>query len=80
MKKLGENAFISEPGDEEEKNKKRDEAEKNLDPRKSQFICIVTGGQRIEVPLQDFVKQYGNPDQYSQEDLRKYVLRTFYKI
>lgn len=79
MKKLGDNAFINDPGDDADAARKKLELEKKLDPRKHQYLSMIFGGQRIEVPLGDFVAKHGDPTQYSKEDLKKYVLNTWMK-
>lgn len=72
-------AYINEPGDENEKQRKREELEKNLDPRKHQYISIIYGGNRIEIPLSEFIKAHGNPRDHDQSTLRKFVLEMWMK-
>jgi len=79
MKKIGD-GIIKEGNDDSEEQKRKEEMEKKLDPREHQFLCVVVGGNRIEVPLKKFLEKYGSPDQYDQESLRKYVLRTYYGL
>ena len=80
MKQLGDGIWINDGNDSDVNQRRKEELEKNLDPRKHQFLSLIHGGNRIEVPLQDFVAKYGSPEQYSQDDLKKYILRTFYKF
>lgn len=83
MKKIGDgdnSVYINDGNDADAEARRKEALEKKLDPRDHQFICIINGGNRMEVPLKDFVEKYGDPTQYSQDDLKKYVIRTFYKI
>jgi hypothetical protein len=83
MRKIGDGdgaIYINDGNDADGEAKRKEELEKKLDPRKHQYLSLIHGGNRIEVPLQDFVAKYGNPDQYGQEELKKYILRTFYKF
>jgi len=66
--------FINEPGDEAARNKRREELEKKLDPRDHQYISIIFGGNRIEIPLKEFIKAHGSPKDYQPSELRKFVL------
>lgn len=78
MRQLGDgSAFVRDPGDDAAEIKKKEDLEKQLDPRKHQYLTMVFGGQRIEVPLSDFVAKHGDPMQYSHSDLKKYILRTW---
>ena len=80
MRDLGDGTIINDGNDADANNRKKEEAEKNLDPRKHQYLSLIHGGNRIEVPLQDFIAKYGSPEQYNQDELKKYILRTFYKF
>ena len=80
MKDIGGGIFINDGNDADANNRRKEELEKNLDPRKHQFLSLIHGGNRIEVPLQDFIAKYGDPMQYDQDSLKKYILQTFYKF
>lgn len=77
--KIGDSGFFETPDDVARREREKAELEKNLDPRKHQFLCVVWGGQRLEVPLQEFIAKYGSPEQYSKEELTKYVINTWMK-
>ena len=80
MRDIGGGIFINDGNDANEKQRKIEEGEKNLNPQDHQFLSLIHGGNRIEVPLKDFVAKYGDPTQYGQDELKKYILRTFYKF
>jgi hypothetical protein len=80
MKDLGGGIWINDGNDADANQRRKEELEKNLDPRKHQFLSLIHGGNRIEVPLQDFIAKYGDPTQYDQDSLKKYILQTFYKF
>lgn len=79
MKKLNENIFINDPGDDEKSKREKTELEKKLDPRNHQYLEIWHGGNKYSVPLKDFIAKHGDPQQYSSEDLKKYVMQTWMK-
>ena len=80
MKDLGGGIWINDGNDADANQRRKEELEKNLDPRKHQFLSLIHGGNRIEVPLQDFIAKHGDPMQYDQDSLKKYILQTFYKF
>lgn len=78
MRKLGDgSAFINEPSDDAANMRRKEELEKQLDPRKHQYLSMIFGGQRIEVPLSDFIEKHGNPMDYDQASLKRYILKTW---
>ena len=80
MRSLGDgSAFVRDPEDDAAEARRKEELEKQLDPRKHQYLTMVIGGQRIEVPLSDFMVKHGDPMQYSKADLKKYILREWMK-
>ena len=80
MRDLGDGTIVNDGNDADAERKRKEELEKKLDPRKHQYLTLVDGGNRIEVPLSDFIAKFGSPDQYDQESLKKYIRKTFYDL
>lgn len=78
-RQIGESAFFDTPDDIAKREQAKLDAEAKLKPSDHQYLEVVNNGMRYSVSLKDFMDKYGNPTQYSQADLYKYVMQTWMK-